>query len=259
MAENRIKWKPGEREQIAREVKRFNAKIEREAKKAGNIVPPKMETADVKKMIKSRADFNAFKKLVENAFKEGAFKQNEKGFTPYEQEEAKIRTDIINRARKRAMPEKGTGQQMGTEYYNSLKPKKLKSLSKLGNKAKDYLDSLRAETKGDYQETIQNQYIQNYLVAANKYIGYPYISQITEALKKIPADAFIAAAETQDELTIRYLYDNMEDQRLGYEVLRAIENLMGKLQIRHDEFQYDPADVNFDIYMNTGDFEPWED
>ena len=34
---------------------------------------------------------------------------------------------------------------------------------------------------------------------------------------------------------------------------------MGKLQIKHEEFQYDPADVNFDIYMNTGDFEPWED
>ena len=63
MPENHIKWKPGEREQIAREVKRFNAKVEREAKKAGNIVPPKMETADIRKMIKSRADFNAFKKL----------------------------------------------------------------------------------------------------------------------------------------------------------------------------------------------------
>lgn len=263
MPENRIKWKTGEREQIAREVKRFNAKIEREAKKAAKdknaqyIIPPKMKTADIRKMIKSRADFNAFKKLVDNAFKEGAFKQGKSGSTKYEQAEVKIRVGIINRARKRAMPEKQPGRQMGTERYNSFKPKKPKKLSNLGIHKADYLESLREETQGDFIEKVNNEYILNYMTAVQGHISEPYKSQIISCLKKIPADAFIAAKDTTEEFEIGYIYRNRFDTSLGYKILKAFEQLLSTLNIKHKEFYYDPWDVENDV-GNSG-FEPPED
>lgn len=263
MPENRIKWNPGEREQIAREVKRFNAKVEREAKKAAKdkntkyIIPPKMNTADVKKMIKTRADFNAFKKLVENAFKEGAFIQGKSGSTKYEQAEVKIRVGIINKARKRAMPEKQPGRQMGTERYNSFKPKKAKKLSNLGIHKEDYLESLREETKGDFIEKVNNAYILNYMTAVQGHISEPYKSQIISCLKKIPADAFISAKDTTEEFEIGYIYRNRFDTSLGYKILKAFEQLLSTLNIQHKEFYYDPWDIENDV-GNSG-FEPQED
>ena len=257
MPENRIKWKPEEREQIAREVKRFNAKVEREAKKAGNIVPPKMKTADIRKMIKSRADFNAFKKLVENAFKEGAFKQGKSGSTKYEQAEVKIRVGIINRARKRSMPEKQPGRQMGSERYNSFKPKKPKKLSNLGPHKEDYLESLREESKSDYQDYINDLYVSNYMHAVEMNIKDPYRVQIIACLLRIPADAFITAKDTTEEFEIGYIYRNRFDTSLGYKILKAFEQLLSSLNIRHKEFYYEPWDVENDV-GNSG-FEPPED
>ena len=263
MAENRIKWKPGEREQIAREVKRFNAKIEREAKKAAKdknaqyIIPPKMKTADIKKMIKSRSDFNAFKKLVENAFKEGAFKQGKSGSTKYEQSEVKIRVGMINRARKRTMPEKQPGRQMGTERYNSFKPKKAKKLSNLGPHKEDYLESLRKESEWNYQDYINDLYVSNYMHAVEMNIQDPYKVQIIACLLRIPADAFITAKDTTEEFEIGYIYRNRFDTSLGYKILKAFEQLLSTLNIQHKEFYYEPWDVENDV-GNSG-FEPPED
>ena len=249
MPEARIKWKPGERERIAKDVRRFNEKIAREAKKGIPGLPPKMRVGDVTKAIYSRKDLHAFQALVENAFKPGAFQAGKSGITPYEQREAQIRIGIVNRARKRVTEkvQAPAAQQMGTEYYNSLKPKKLKSLNKLGKKSKAYISSLRAESSGNYEEQITETYIENYITVARKYIEYPYIGQIEKAIRKIPPDAFIAAAETNDELSIRFLYNNMNDPSLGYQVTRAFESLMNSLSIRQ-KFQYDPLDVQNDIY-----------
>lgn len=259
MPDAKIRWKPGEREQIAKEVRRFNEKIAREAAKGTANLPPKMNTKSVRESIYSRADFQAFKKLVNNAFKAEAFEQLKSGATQYEQREAAIRIGIINRAKARIRetapaPEK---QQMGTEYYNRLKPRKLKTPKQLKQRYEDYLKSLRAESSGDFQKQLNDTYIDHYLVAARRYIGYPYLQQIEKALRKIPPDAFISAAETTDEFSIKFLYNNMEDSSLGYQVLRAIEKLMDQLNISHKPFYYEPDDLDADL-NNTG-WEPPED
>lgn len=247
MPDARIRWKPGERERIAKDIRRFNEKIAREAKKGVAGLPPRMKAADVTKAIYSREDFKAFQKLIENAFKPGAFKPGESGITPYEQREAQIRIGIVNRARARAAEkvQAPAAKEMGTEYYNALKPKKQKALSKLGENKQRYLESLRAETKGNYQEKLSNVYIENYLAVARKYIEYPYISQIEQALKKIPADAFITAVQFHDEFQIRFLYNFMTDISLGYKVTKALDELMNDLKITHN-FQYDPMDEALD-------------
>lgn len=249
MPDAHIKWRPGERERIAKDVRRFNEKIAREAKKGVAGLPPRMKAADVTKAIYSRKDYQAFQKLIENAFKPGAFNPSKSGITPYEQREAQIRTGIINRARARAAEKikAPTAKEMGTEYYNTLKPKAPKSLKKLGSKAGKYLESLRAETSGNFEQRINQSYIDNWLAVARKYIEYPYISQIEKAVRKIPADAFIAAAESSEEFSIKFMYNNMNDPSLGYQVTRALDNLMNSLSIRH-KFQYDPVDIDNDIY-----------
>ena len=120
MPEARIRWKPGERERIAKDVRRFNEKIAREAKKGTARLPPKMRVGDVKKAIYSRKDLHAFQALIKNAFKPGAFKTNKQGISGYEQKEAQIRIGIINRARKRVSEkvQAPAAQQMGTEHYS---------------------------------------------------------------------------------------------------------------------------------------------
>lgn len=249
MPDAHIKWRPGERERIAKDVRRFNEKIAREAKKGVAGLPPRMKAADVTKAIYSRKDFKAFQKLIENAFKPGAFKPGESGITPYEQREAQIRIGIVNRARARAAEkvQAPAAKEMGTEYYNALKPKTQKSLKKLGSKAGKYLESLRAETSGNYEQVINQTYIDNWLIVARKYIEYPYIGQIAKAVQKIPPDAFITAAESSEEFTIKFLYNNRNDPSLGYQVTRALDDLMNSLSIRH-KFQYDPVDIDNDIY-----------
>lgn len=249
MPQAKIIWKPGERERIAKDIRRFNEKIAREAKKGAAGLPPRLKVVDVTKAIYSRKDYKAFQKLIENAFKPGAFHTGKSGLTPYEQKEAQIRTGIVNRARARAAEKVKApdAKQMGTEYYNSLKPKAPKSLSKMGKKARKYLESLRAETSGNFEQRINRSYIENWLAIARKFIEYPYIGQIEKALKKIPPDAFIAAAESTDEFSIKYMYNNMTDPSLGYKVTKALDDLMNSLSIRH-KFQYDPVDVNNDIY-----------
>lgn len=245
MAENRIKWKPGEREQIAREVKRFNAKVEREAKKAGNIVPPKMETADVRKMIKSRKDFNAFKKLVENAFKENAFKPGKAGSTKYEQSEVKIRVGIINRRRaekshKKPIPE----GRMGTESQNMNMPKKPKKLKNLGKHDKDYLESIRFESSALYERMQQDEYFANYAEVVQRYVkDETYLNQILYALSKIPLDAFIEAKENDNEFDIDFVYDQQGAPDLGYKITKGLFNLMDDLNIKHRKPKYHDKDV----------------
>lgn len=252
MPDAHIKWRPGERERIVKDIRRFNEKIAREAKKGTAGLPPRMKVADVTKAIYSRKDYEAFQKLIENAFKPGAFQQSKSGISPYEQREAQIRTGIINRARARTAEKvkAPTAKEMGTEYYNALKPKKLKSLKKMGGKAKDYIASLRAETKGNFERQITETYIENYMTIARKYIEYPYISQIEKAIRKVPPDAFITAAETSDEFTIRFLYNFMTDISLGYKVTKAFEELLNSLKITQ-KFQYDPLDTKNDIYNTS--------
>ena len=249
MPEAKIKWKPGERERIAKDVRRFNEKIARESRKGTAGLPPRMSARDVTKAIYSRKDYQAFQKIIENAFKPGAFKAGKSGVSQYEVKEAQIRTGIVNRARARAAEKvkAPAAKEMGTEYYNALKPKTRKSLAKMGAKAGKYLESLRAETSGNFEERINRTYIENWLAVARKYIEYPYISQIEKAVKKIPTDAFIAAAEGSEEFSIKFMYNNMNDPSLGYQVTRALDDLMNSLSIRHS-FQYDPVDLDNDIY-----------
>ena len=74
----KIRWNTNQKERLKKTVKRFNTKIEREAKKsniASEYLPKKLSIKELKQSITTAKDLNLLEKSVQRAFKKDAFKK----------------------------------------------------------------------------------------------------------------------------------------------------------------------------------------
>lgn len=234
MPQAKIRWKPGEKERISKEVCRFNEKIDRIAK-TGNtdvILPEHLKTKDVKEMIYSRADYNAFLKLVNAAFEKDAFKlKPTQELSKFESREMDIRLGIINRANARTRELAGVSlppeNAIGSADQYRLAPKKRKT-GKLRNKMVEELEKLRKKTTGDYEARYGAEYMNNYVKHVEEWFGAAEAAKVRKLLNKINPREFSTLKENNPELQISYAYDVSVGKVTGgiNLIIRALQEIL---------------------------------
>ncbi len=120
----KIRWNTNQKERLKKTVKRFNAKIAREAKKsniASEYLPKKLNIKELRQSITTAKDLNLLEKSVQRAFKKDAFKliKNEKGVTTtkYEKREVGIQVRRINLKRSYERKKANLTFEKGNTYF----------------------------------------------------------------------------------------------------------------------------------------------
>lgn len=225
---HKIKWRKEDKEELAREVRRFNAKRTRLIKKNpayAEYLPDKLSVKELKSNISTRKEFNRTLNSVKRFMRKGAETPIEtKGgvkTTKYEKKELGLKLRLVNQRRtierKKAnvSTEKGT---MGSIRANNLMPKKanLDLISKEG--WKKFAESVDKQSKDSYFYGKQERYKQNYLSSIKNTFGNKG-DDLFKLVDSVPAEIVVQAFYDDPFLNIDFFYS-------PYEMAIKIEALM---------------------------------
>lgn len=241
-------------------VKRFNAKIAREAKKTGNILPMKMSTKEARKNIETAADLHDLEKIVNAAMKKGAFKERKNvhgvRYTSFQTTQRRVYTSKINRQRKAALkklqPIKGIspGNKIVSTEYQELKPKKVRMIKSFHSQRdyEEHLKSAQAQAQQGYIEKRLENYRMQYINVFNKYIAggleLEEIDKFYEMIGKLSADEFYPFSKIHPEMVIEFLYPSASmTERTKYQmIIRSLNSAladMGRMDIEDYDMPID--------------------
>lgn len=215
--------------EIARQVRRFNDKIEREIRKnpsIGGILPDKLVLSEVKQAYTTKKDLRVLTNKVDRAFKRGAFKRviTKSGVdtTAYQLHELELGLQRINRARERVRktvdqsPYKGT---MGTIDANNLQPKKTNPNTVSARNWKKFVESIEKQAIPSYVDNGPDNYKAAYIKAAKRYLGGWQAHRVIEVVKQIPAYEFYTEGLNDPILFISYISDPLPAEEIANNVI----------------------------------------
>lgn len=226
----RIRWTNKDRQDLARAVKNFNAKIDYQIKRnpyISDLLPEKVKVKDIKKNILTRKDLQ-FELLRLKAFsKKNALDiVDVKGgarVTKWEYQQAKRMLRRINnrkaKARKEAevSTEKGT---MGSIAKNNLLDKKF-----LGDKGQkswaNFYDSLLKQYHDSFWLASDEAYKKNYLKALKEILGAgqsEYYNKIKDIVNNLSGSQLVQAQYDVPLLTINFMYPDSDEISLDEEI-----------------------------------------
>lgn len=208
-----IRWKPGEKEQVAKEIRNFNARRRRAIKKNPNLINT-LQTIPEKTTIKNitnRKDLQRLLKDIALSKKKGAFDETKIGnvtVTKWELAKTKSRLKTINaqraveRRKANVSTTKGT---MGTIQQNSLKPKKLSNPENQKEWVK-FVESVEKQSNSEYWTKKDEQYRTNYISAFREVFGGQAVGQLMNLLNRINAREIVEGMYFNPILNIEFLY-----------------------------------------------------
>ena len=190
----KIKWRKSDEQELAKAVRKFNAKRTRLINKfpeMEDFLPERLSVKDIKGDITTRNEFKNQLKSIERFMRKGAEKPiiTETGIktTAYEKKEVGIKVRAINvrkaHERKKAdvSTEKGT---MGTIKANNLLPKHY-NIDKIDKSSWDkFKKGVEKQSKEDYWSGKSEKYKQNYLSVIKDILGiigkdlYDYVESL---------------------------------------------------------------------------------
>lgn len=230
-----IKWKPGEKEELAKEIRRYNDRRRRAIKKNPNLINTirTMPAKETISKITTRKELKNLKAEIALSGKKDAFELTKIGninVTKYEIAVQKRRLKQLNakraaeRRKANVSTEKGT---MGTIKQNTLQPKKL---SKPNSRAEwdKFVKSVEKQLSKTYDEEKSEKYRANYYTAFLETYGISSAVEIMEILKKLSADEIVNAMYQNPILNIEFLYSDREEwENEHYEtVVQAWKNYL---------------------------------
>lgn len=233
-----IIWKPGEKAELERVLKNFNARRRYAIKKNPDLVNylPPMPVKSTVKSIKTRKDLTNLKKEIELSKKKGAFEVTKVGVvkvTKFELSVQKRKLRQLNAKRAAARKKadvstvKGT---MGTIAQNNLNKKKLtKPKSRLEwEKFKSSMEKMLAD---NYDDEKSKQYRANYYAAFLENYGLSEAVELMEILEKLTHQEIVQALYDNPKLNIEFLYDDREEWDLAYrdEIIEEWKEYLKKL------------------------------
>lgn len=216
-----IKWRDTDEKELAKAVRKFNAKRTRLIKQVPELeefLPPKQSTKDIKNAIKTRRDYNNALNSLERFMRKGAEKPiiTKEGIktTAYEKKEIEIKVRAINQRRavelKKAAPstEKGT---MGTVRNNNLKPKKYDIDKIKKSDWEKFKESVEKQARDSYFQNKYERYKENFMKALENVFGEKG-KKLQEIVKQIPAEQLTQMYYDNPILQIDFIYDPLEMQ-----------------------------------------------
>lgn len=216
-----IKWRDTDKKELAKAVRKFNAKRTRLLKQVPELeefLPPKASTKDIRKSVQTRRDLKNELNSLERFMRKGAEKPivTKEGIktTAYEKKEIAIKVRAINQRRaaelKKAAPstEKGT---MGTIRENNLKPKKYDIDKIKKSDWKKFVESVEKQSKDSYASDRYDRYKENFIKGLENAFGEKG-SELIEIAKQINAETLTQMYYDDPILQIDFIYDPLEMQ-----------------------------------------------
>lgn len=214
-----IKWRDNDEKELAKAVRKFNAKRTRLIKQVPELeefLPPKQSTKDIKKAVKTRRDFNNTLNSIERFMRKGAEKPiiTKEGVktTAYEKKEIEIKVRAINQRRaaelKKAAPstEKGT---MGTIRENNLKPKQVNIDKIKKSDWEKFKESVEKQSRDSYFQDKYERYKENFMKGLENTFGEKG-KELQKIAEKIPAEQLTQMYYDDPILQIDFIYDPLE-------------------------------------------------
>lgn len=230
----KIRWNTNQKERLKKTVKRFNAKIEREAKKsniASEYLPKKLSIKELKQSITTAKDLNLLEKSVQRAFKKDAFKliKNEKGVTTtkYEKREVGIQVRRINLKRSYERKKANLTFEKGNTYLEkelALKPKpfNFKDLDK--RNWEKYKETTAKLSRASYRDERLEMYAENY-----KELARQNAPRVYELIKDLDAEEIYNARFDNPTLDIEFYYDPIDQEAKNEFILDAWQETLNDI------------------------------
>lgn len=235
---SKIKWRKSDEQELAKAVRKFNAKRTRLINKfpeMEDFLPERLSVKDIKGDITTRNEFKNQIKSIERFMRKGAEKPiiTETGIktTAYEKKEVGIKVRAINvrkaHERKKAdvSTEKGT---MGTIRANNLLPKKYDIDKIKKSDWKKFKESVEKQNKDSYTDERYDRYKENYLKGLDNAFG-ARATRLKQMIEKIPPDVLVQMYYDEPILQIDFIYDPIEMEAkieaMEENLLDYIENL----------------------------------
>jgi hypothetical protein len=231
-----IKWRNTDEKELAKAVRKFNAKRTRLLKQVPELeefLPPKKSTKDIKKSVQTRRDFKNELNSIERFMRKGSEKPivTKEGIktTVYEKKEIEIKVRTINQRRaaelKKAAPstEKGT---MGTIRNNNLKPKKYDIDKIKKSDWNKFVESVEKQSKDSYNADKYERYKENFIKGLENAFGEKG-SELIEIAKQMNAELLTQMYYDDPILQIDFIYDPLEMQ---VKIDAMTEHLTGYLE-----------------------------
>lgn len=233
----KIRWTKNQKKRLEKDVRRFNAKINRELKKnpqAIEYLPQKKSLSTLRKDIKTAKDLNRFHASVNRIFKPNVLKkvETEKGIktTKYEVKEVRLQVNRINRERARereiasVSKEKGT---LSTVEQNSLN-EKVFNLEKIKRSDwEKYKEGTYKMSMASYTDWRNKRYKQVYIDTLD--ILGEYGDAVKEYIQGIDEELFHDAQYDDPILNINFISDPLEAQLIAEQIITHWEQYLGNL------------------------------
>lgn len=236
-----IKWRDTDQKELAKAVRKFNAKRTRLIKQVPELeefLPPKQSTKDIKNAVKTRRDFINALNSLERFMRKGAEKPivTKEGVktTAYEKREIGIKVRAINQRRaaelKKAAPstEKGT---MGTVRNNNLRPKKYDIDKIKKSDWKKFVESVEKQSKDSYNADKYERYKNNFIKGLENAFGEKG-RELIDIVEQMNAETLVQMYYDDPILQIDFIYDPLE---MEVKIDAMLEHLTAHLENMEQE------------------------
>lgn len=216
-----IKWRESDEKELAKAVRKFNAKRTRLLKQVPELeefLPPKISTKAIKESVKTRRDFNNELNSIERFMRKGAEKPiiTKEGVktTAYEKKELQIKIRAINnrrmaeRKKANVSTEKGT---MGTIRANNLQPKQVNIDKVKKSDWNKFVESVEKQARDSYASDKYERYKENFLKGLENAFGESG-NDLIELAKQIDPETLSQMYFDDPILQIDFIYDPLEMQ-----------------------------------------------
>ena len=223
-----IKWRESDEKELAKAVRKFNAKRTRLLKRVPELeefLPAKISTKEIREQVKTRRDLKNELNSIERFMRKGAEKPivTKEGIktTAYEKKEIEIKVRAINarraaeRKRANVSTEKGT---MGTIRENNLRPKQV-DINKV--KKSDW-----EKFKESVEKQARDSYFQNFMKGLENAFGEKG-KKLQEIAEQIPAEQLTQMYYDDPILQIDFIYDPLE---MDVKIEAMTEHLTGYIE-----------------------------
>lgn len=216
-----IKWRESDEKELAKAVRKFNAKRTRLLKQIPDLeefLPAKISTKEIREQIKTRRDLKNELNSIERFMRKGAEKPvvTKEGIktTTYEKKEIEIKVRAINarrtaeRKRANVSTEKGT---MGTIRENNLRPKQVDINKIKKSDWEKFKESVEKQARDSYFQGKYERYKENFMKGLENAFGEKG-AELIEIAKQIDSETLTQMYYDDPILQIDFIYDPLEMQ-----------------------------------------------
>ena len=218
---NSIRWRSADEKELAKAVRKFNAKRTRIIKAMPEMeeyLPKKASTKEIRQKVQTRRELKNELKSLERFMRKGAEKPilTQEGIktTQYEKKEVGIKVRALNirraaeRKKANVSTEKGT---MGAIRNAGLNPKKYDINKIKKSDWEKFVAGVEKMLKDSYSYEKYETYKKNFITALENAFGMAG-DKLIELAKQIPAETLVQMYYDDPILQIDFIYDPIEMQ-----------------------------------------------